>query len=83
MKATERASLWQHTVFSSLLCLTMIGLVLVRKDWTTLVVVGFVMLYVAGNTLLHIRRHDFRRETMYEYVIIGAAVLIVFISAQQ
>ena len=83
MKAAERASLWQHTLFSALLCLTMIGLVLVRRDWSTLFIVGFVLLYVVGNTLLHVRRHDFRRETMYEYVIIGAAVLIVLISAQQ
>lgn len=83
MKTVERASLWQHTIFSLLLCLVMIGLLLVRPGWTTVAVVVVVLLYVAGNTLLHIRRHDFRRETMYEYVIVGAAVLVVFLSAQK
>jgi uncharacterized membrane protein len=83
MKARERASLWQHSLFSALLCLVMIGLVLVRRNWSTLLIVGVVLFYVAGNTVLHIRRRDFRRETMYEYVIIGAAVLVVLISAQQ
>jgi hypothetical protein len=83
MKATERASLWQHTLFSALLCLVLVGLVLVRQNWTTLVIVSVVLLYVLGNTLLHVKRRDFRRETMYEYVIIGAAVLVVLISAQK
>jgi hypothetical protein len=83
MKATERASLWQHTLFSALLCAAMIGLVLVRRNWTTLLIISFVLLYVIGNTLLHVRRRDFRRETMYEYVIVGAAVLVVLIGAQK
>jgi hypothetical protein len=73
--------MWHHTLFSALLCLAMIGLYLARRDTSSLIVIGAVTVYVAGNTYLHIRHKDFRRETLYEYLLVSAAVLIVLLGA--
>lgn len=77
----ERKSLWYHSAFSLLLCAAMVGLIIIRRDLSTLLIVIAVVIYVAGNTWLHLRRHDFRRETLYEYLIVAAAVLIVLLNA--
>jgi NhaP-type Na+/H+ or K+/H+ antiporter len=81
MKMVERKSQWHHVVFSMALCLAMALLLYIRKDISTFVIVGVVLLYIAGNTLLHVRRHDFRSETLYEYLLVAAAVLLVLLSA--
>jgi hypothetical protein len=69
--------LWYHSVFSLLLCVVMVAIILVQQDMSTLLIVGAVLIYVSGNTLLHFRRHDFHKESLYEYLIVAAAVLIV------
>lgn len=81
MKAVERASMWHHTLFSLLLCGAMLALLCIRRDLSSLFVVAAVLVYVAGNSYLHLRRKDFRRETLYEYLLVSAAVLIVLFSS--
>lgn len=67
--------------FSVVLALLLLGIIFARRDTPTLIFSGIVMLYIIGNTALHLRRKDFRSETLYEYVLIGAAVLIVLLSS--
>ncbi|MDB5181342.1 MAG: hypothetical protein JWP13_105 [Candidatus Saccharibacteria bacterium] len=81
MKAVEKESLWHHTVFSSLLALLLIGIILIRRDTPTLFFVVIVGMYIIGNTYIHYRRKDFKSETVYEYVLVAAAVLIVLWSS--
>jgi hypothetical protein len=59
----------------------MVGLFIARRDVSSLLIIATVLVYVAGNTLLHIRHHDFRRETLYEYLLVSAAVLVVLLGA--
>jgi hypothetical protein len=77
MRTSERKSLWYHSAFSAVLCALMIGLVVIKHDVPSLIVALLVAIYVAGNTWLHLRRHDFRTETLYEYLLLATAVLIV------
>jgi hypothetical protein len=81
MKIMERQSQWYHVLFSLLLCAAMTALIMIRKDMPSLIVVSAVLLYVFGNTMIHFRRRDFRTETLYEYLLIGAAVLLVLLGA--
>ena len=81
MKISERKSQWHHVVFSIVLCLGLSLLLLIRKDTSTFLIVGAVLIYIAGNTALHIKRHDFRSETLYEYILVAAAVLLVLLGA--
>lgn len=81
MKAKERKSLWHHVVFSAIICAAMAALILVRKDASSLMVAGFLIVYIGGNTFLHYRRQDFHKETFFEYLLISVAVLVVLIGA--
>lgn len=83
MKSLERTSMWHHTLFSALICLAMVVLYWFRRDTPSLIIIAFVALYVVGNTLIHLRRKDFRKETLYEYLLVSAAVLIVLLGAVQ
>lgn len=82
MKAIERKSLWHHTLFSILVCAMLAAVVFMRRDVPTLIFVGVITVYILGNTLLHYHRKDFRTETLYEYILVAAAVLIVLYSAR-
>jgi hypothetical protein len=81
MKISERSSMWHHAVFSMLLCTILICIIAVRRDGAGLVVAAVIGLYVAGNTYLHYRRQDFSKETLYEYILVSVAVLVVLLGA--
>lgn len=81
MKLIEKKSLWHHTVFSLCIGTILAVILLIKHDVPALVLAVLIALYVAGNTALHVFRHDFRTETLYEYLLVGAAVFIVMISA--
>lgn len=81
MKVVERKSLWHHTLFSLCVAGLLLVLIIIKHDVPTLLLVALLVVYIAGNTALHMIRHDFRTETLYEYLLVGAAVFIVMISA--
>lgn len=47
----------------------------------TIIVGAAIALYIIGNTVIHIRRDDYRQETLVEYLLIGGAVFIVLAGA--
>lgn len=81
MKVVHQKTLWMHTVFSTIMCAALLGMVLIRRDTPTMLLAGTLFLYVLGNTLLHIRRDDFKKDTLYEYLLLGFAVFVVLSSA--
>lgn len=81
MKATERKAMWHHSVFSSIVGLLLIGIILVRRDTAGALLGLITFIYLLGNTYIHYRHKDFRTETLYEYVLIVAAVFIVLLSS--
>ena len=81
MRAVERKSMWHHTMFSALLCIILVAVLVLRHDLPGFLLAGFVILYIGGNSLLHYKRKDFRKETLYEYALVSTAVLIVLLGA--
>jgi len=81
MKLIERKSLWHHTVFSLCMVTILAVIIFVKHDVPSLILAALIVLYIAGNTIIHIIRHDFRTETLYEYLLVGMAVFIVMVSA--
>lgn len=81
MKLVERKAMWHHAVFSGVICAALLAVILIRHDVPGLLLVIFIAAYVAGNTLLHYVHKDFRKETLYEYVLIAVAVAIVLLGA--
>lgn len=81
MKTAHRKTMWFHTAFSGLLCAVLIGLIVFERNLPTLVVGGALVAYLVGNAYLHIKRGDFRRDTLYEYILLALAVFVVIASA--
>lgn len=81
MKLIERRAMWHHAAFSGALCGALLAIIIIRRDMPGLLLGIFIASYVVGNTALHYIHKDFRKEMLYEYVLIAAAVSIVLISA--
>lgn len=81
MKAAHHRTLWIHSVFSLLVCALLGFVVWIRGDLPTTIVAAAIALYIVGNTVIHIQRDDFKRDTFIEYILIGGAVFIVLASA--
>ena len=81
MKTMHRKTLWIHTLFSFSLCALLGVLVWLKGDLPTIIIGAVIALYVIGNTIIHIKRDDYKQETLIEYILIGSAVFIVLASA--
>jgi amino acid transporter len=81
MKMAHRKTMWFHTAFSGVLCIILIALILSQRNLPTLVVGGLIAVYLIGNAYLHVKRGDFRRDTLYEYILLTLAVFVVIASA--
>lgn len=81
MKIHHRKTLWIHTLFSIVACSGLALLLLVQQNIPTIIVGGSLIVYILVNTYIHIRRDDFTKETIYEYILLGGAVFIVISSA--
>lgn len=46
-----------------------------------MIIGAVITLYIVGNTVIHIKRDDYRQDTLIEYILIGAAVFVVLVSA--
>lgn len=81
MKALHRKTLWIHTLFSFSIC-ALLGIVIwLKGDIPTMIIGAVITLYIVGNTVIHIKRDDYRQDTLIEYILIGAAVFVVLVSA--
>ena len=81
MKAKQQHTLWINTAYSAVMGLLIAGIILIRRDLPTTILALLIATYVIGNIYIHIRRGDFTRESLYEYVLVAIAVFIVLASA--
>jgi hypothetical protein len=81
VKAIHRKTLWIHTLFSFSVC-ALLGLIIwLKGDLPTIIIGAAIALYIFGNTVIHIKRDDYKQDTLIEYILIGSAVFIVLVSA--
>lgn len=81
MKIIHRKTLWIHSVFSLFVIGLLAALIVFNRNVPIVLLAIAVGVYVIGNAAIHIKRDDFREDTMLEYFLLGAAVLIVLVSA--
>jgi|GEM_PF-2221817 len=81
MKSRHRKTAWLHGAFSLAICAILLGVVLVRRDISTVILALAFALYISGNSLIHVRRGDYSREVLYEYLLLGTAVFVVLFGA--
>lgn len=81
MKKLHYKSLKFHTLYSFLLASIFILIIMVFPDIILGTTMAFLLLYVAGNGLIHARNNKLERDTMVEYFLLSVIVLLVIISA--
>jgi len=77
MKIAHRKTLWIHTLFSFSVCALLGILIWLNDNLPTTLVAGMIILYVVGNAIIHIKRDDYKQDTLIEYVLLGTAIFIV------
>ena len=68
-------------MFSLIVVSLLVTLIVFNRNIPVALLAIAIGVYVVGNAAIHIKRDDFREDTMLEYFLLGAAVLIVLVSA--
>ncbi len=81
MKKKHVSSLKLHSFYSIGLSVVFCTVVLVRPDATLAAAALAVVLYVAGNGIIHSQRNSLSRDTLLEYALVAIIVLFLLVSA--
>jgi hypothetical protein len=81
MKKLHYKSLKFHTVYSFVLAVVFLIMIIVVPDISLGLAMAFLILYVAGNGLIHTRNNELKRDTLMEYIILSIIVFVVIIGA--
>ena len=54
---------------------------IIEPQFSLAVAMGFLLLYVAGNGIIHTRQNKLERDTLIEYVILSVIALVILIDA--
>jgi hypothetical protein len=79
MKKKHRASLKFHTIYSIVLSVIFLVIILLERDITLAATEIFLILYVAGNGIIHSKNNELRRDTLIEYILISAIALVMLV----
>lgn len=75
--ATLKFHAWFTLILASI-CLIVVAFV---PSISLFVALAFFVLYVAGNTALHLRHKTFSRDILIEYALVSIVALIVLVGA--
>lgn len=74
-------SLKFHTIYSSILALIFLVILFFVRDVMLGIAMFFVMLYVAGNGMIHTNKNALTKDAIIEYIIVSAIVVVVIVGA--
>jgi len=79
MKKNHYKSLKFNTIYSFILAIIFLIIIITTPDILLGVTMVFLILYVAGNGLIHARHNKLDRDTLVEYIVISVIALFVLI----
>lgn len=79
MKPTHQTTLKFHTIYSAILAAIFVVLMLVFRDFALGIALLFLLLYVSGNGIMHVKNNKLTRDTIIEYVLVSLVVLVILI----
>lgn len=79
MRQEHHLTLKFHTIYSLGLALIFVVMMLIMKSLAFGLAVIFLMMYIAGNGIIHIKKNKLTRDTIIEYVLVSLVVLVIFI----
>jgi len=81
MKKAHYKALKFHTIYSLVLASLFVIIVLFRKDMTLSLALLFLVLYIAGNGMIHNRNNTLSKDAIIEYILVSLVVLVIIIEA--
>lgn len=79
MKKIHHPSLRLHAIYSIVLSVVFLAILIFVRDIALGVSMLFLVLYVVGNGIIHTRKNELKRDTLLEYVLVSAIVLVVLL----
>jgi len=79
MKKKHIPSLKFHTLYSIILAAIFVLVVIFVRNIIFAAAAGFLLLYVIGNGIIHTKKNELTRDTLLEYILISAIVLVVIV----
>ncbi|TAL14137.1 hypothetical protein EPN95_03985 [Patescibacteria group bacterium] len=79
MKKKHIASLKFHTLYSIILAAIFVLVVIFVRNIVFAAAAGFLLLYIIGNGIIHTKKNELTRDTLLEYILISAIVLVVIV----
>jgi len=79
MKKKHIASLKFHTLYSIILAVVFVLVVIFVRNIVFAAAAGFLLLYIIGNGIIHTKKNELTRDTLLEYILISAIVLVVIV----
>lgn len=81
MRKQQHRSLKLHTLFSIILAIVFVVVIAIVPEYSLFGAAGFLVMYVAGNGIIHYKKNRLSRDTLIEYVLVSLAALVVLIGA--
>ena len=81
MRKHHQKTLKFHTVFTLILALICLGIILIAPDLTLVASITVLVVYVAGNGIIHLRNNQLSRDSLIEYIIVGLIVALIVLGA--
>ena len=79
MRKQHHVSLKWHTVFTALVSVAAVVLIFLLPDAAFIIGFGFLVLYIAGNGLIHYKKGTSHRDTWIEYGILTLLAVILLL----
>jgi len=81
MKKIHYKSLKFHAIYSFILATIFLAVIVFTPDISLGIAMVFLVLYIAGNGLIHARNNKLERDTLMEYIIVSIIVFVIIIGA--
>ena len=81
MKKIHIRSLKFHTIYSIILALVFVVFILFIRDAALGIAMFILVLYVAGNGIIHTKKNVLTRDAIIEYIVVSAIVAIIIVGA--
>lgn len=81
MKKAHIPTLKIHTIFNLVIGVLYLAIIACYPSITLAMSTFFLLLYVAGNGLIHSKKNQLNRDTLLEYIILSVVALIILANA--
>lgn len=80
MKKIHLPSLKFHTIYSAILAVVFLIIAIFVRDIILSAAMLIVVLYVAGNGIIHSKKNEITRDALLEYIIVSAIIIVIVVS---